>query len=87
MTAATVKVKADKIETRLDAAFSQMKGMNKDINDSLHTLEDKQEYLENKSRQNNIKIFGLNTRHVGIYSGFRIPFSGLRIQDNVMKTH
>ena len=54
-----LKVKADNIETRLDAAFSQMKGMNKDINDSLDTLEDKQEYLENQSRRNNIKIFGV----------------------------
>ena len=53
-----LKVKADKIETRLDhAAFSQMKGMNKDINNSLDTLEDKQEYLESQSRRNNIKIF------------------------------
>ena len=36
-----------------------MKCVNNDINDSLGTLEDKQEHLENQSRLNNVNIFSV----------------------------
>ena len=52
-------MKFDVTESKIKAAFIQIKGMNKDINENLDEIEDKQEYLENHSRRNNIKLLGV----------------------------
>ena len=54
-----VKIKFDVTESKIKAAFIQIEGMNKDINESLDEIEDKQEYLENHSRRNSIKLLGV----------------------------
>ena len=54
-----VKMKFDVTESKIKAAFIQIEGMNKDINESLDEIEDKQEYLENHSRRNNVKLLGV----------------------------
>ena len=54
-----VKMEFDVTESKIKAAFIQIEGMNKDINENLDKIEDKQEYLENHSRQNNIKLVGV----------------------------
>ena len=54
-----VKMKFDVTESKIKAAFIQIEGMNKDINENLDEIEDKQEYLENHSRRNNIKLLGV----------------------------
>ena len=53
-----VKMKFDVTESKIKAAFIQIEGMNKDTNKNLDEIEDKQEYLENHSRRNNIKLLG-----------------------------
>ena len=54
-----VKMKFDVTESKIKAAFIQIERMNKDINENLDEIEDKQEYLENHSRRNNIKLLGV----------------------------
>ena len=54
-----VKMKFDVTESKIKAAFIQIEGMNKDINENLDEIEDKQEYLENHYRRNNIKLLGV----------------------------
>ena len=54
-----VKMKFDVTESKIKAAFIQIEGLNKDINENLDEIEDKQEYLENHYRQNNIKLLGV----------------------------
>ena len=54
-----VKMKFDVTESKIKAAFIQIEGMNKDINENLDEIEDKQEYLENHSSWNNIKLLGV----------------------------
>ena len=44
---------------KIKAVYVQMEGMNNDINRNFEALENKVEYLENQSRRNNIKIFGV----------------------------
>ena len=51
-----VKMKFDVTESKIKAAFIQIEGMNKDINENLDEIKDKQEYLENHSRRNNLKL-------------------------------
>ena len=52
-------MKFDVTESKIKAAFIQIEGMNKNINENLDEIEDKQEYLENHSRRNNIKLLGV----------------------------
>ena len=54
-----VKMKFDVTESKIKAAFIQIEGLNKDINENLDEIEVKQEYLENHSRRNNIKLLGV----------------------------
>ena len=54
-----VKMKFDVTESKIKAAFIQIEGMNKDINENLDEIKDKQEYLENHSRRNNITLLGV----------------------------
>ena len=54
-----IKDDIGKIETRLNAAFIQMEAMHKDVNADFETIITKHDYLENQSRRNNIKIFGV----------------------------
>ena len=37
-----------------------MEGLSTDMNDNFDAMEDRQDYLENQSRCNNIKIFGIS---------------------------
>ena len=46
-------------DMKIKAVYVQMEGMNNDINRNFEALENKVEYLENQSRRNNIKIFGV----------------------------
>ena len=48
------------MELKIKAAFVQMEGLSTDMNDNFDAIEDKQDYLENQSRRNNIKIFGIS---------------------------
>ena len=54
------KSKVDAVELKIKAAFVQMEGLSTDMNDNFDAIEDKQDYLENQSRRNNIKIFGIS---------------------------
>ena len=54
-----IKDDIGKIETRVNAAFIQMEAMHKDVNADFETIITKHDYLENQSRRNNIKIFGV----------------------------
>ena len=54
-----VCIKTKAVEGKISAVFIQMEGMNKDINRSLQNIENQHEYLENQSRRNNVKIFGI----------------------------
>ena len=44
---------------KIKAVYVPTEGMNNDINRNFEALENKVEYLENQSRRNNIKIFGV----------------------------
>ena len=54
-----VKMKFDVTESKVKAAFIQIEGMNKDINENWNEIKAKQEYFENHSRRNNIKLLGV----------------------------
>ena len=54
-------------KSKIKAAFIQIEGMNKDINENLDEIKDKQEYLENHSRQNNIKLLGVQRMMMKIH--------------------
>ena len=54
-----VKMKLDVTESKNKAAFIQIEGMNKDINENLDEIKNKQEYLDNHSSRNNIKLLGV----------------------------
>ena len=47
------------IESKIKSAFIQIAGTDKDRNENLDEIEDKQEYLENHSRRNNVKLLGV----------------------------
>ena len=54
-----VKEKIDKADNEINGVYAQIKSINKEMNDGFDDLEWKQEYLENQSRRNNIKITGV----------------------------
>ena len=54
-----MKQSVEATDMKIKAVYVQMEGMNNDINRNFEALENKVEYLENQSRQNNIKIFGV----------------------------
>ena len=54
-----VKEKIDKADNEINGVYAQIKSINKEMNDGFEDLEWKQEYLENQSRRNNIKITGV----------------------------
>ena len=55
------KSKVDAVELKIKAAFVQMEGLSTDIYDNFDAIEeDKQECLENQSRRNNVKVFGIS---------------------------
>ena len=49
----------EKVDTEITAVYAQIKSINKDLNEGFEDLEWKNEYLENQSRRNNIKITGV----------------------------
>ena len=49
----------EKVDTEITAVYAQIKGINKELNEGFEDLEWKNEYLENQSRRNNIKITGV----------------------------
>ena len=53
------KEKIVKAENKINGVHAQIKSINKEMNDGFEDLERKQEYLENQSRRNNIKITGV----------------------------
>ena len=48
-----------KADNEINGVHAQIKSINKEMNDGFEDLEWKQEYLENQSRRNNIKITGV----------------------------
>ena len=54
-----VKEKILKADSEINGVYAQIKSVNKEMNDGFEDLEWKQEYLENLSRRNNIKITGV----------------------------
>ena len=54
-----MKRSVEATDMKIKAVYVQMEGINNDINRNFDTLENKVEYLENQSRRNNIKIFGV----------------------------
>ena len=54
-----VKEKIVKADNEINGVYAQIKSINKEMNDGFEDLEWKQEYLENQSRRNNIKITGV----------------------------
>ena len=58
-TSKDVIMKFDVIESKIKSAFIQIARTNKDRNENLDEIEDKQEYLENHSRRNNVKLLGV----------------------------
>ena len=45
--------------TEITAVYTQIKSINKELHEGIEDLEWKNEYLENQSRRNNIKITGV----------------------------
>ena len=54
-----VKEKIVKADNEINGVYAQIKSISKEMNDGFEDLEWKQEYLENQSRHNNIKITGV----------------------------
>ena len=54
-----MKAKMGKVDVDIKAIYHQIDGLNNDYNYSFEELEVKQEYLENQSRRNNVKIVGV----------------------------
>ena len=54
-----MKKSVEAADMKIKAVYVQIEGINNDINRNLEALENKVEYLENQSRQNHIKIFGV----------------------------
>ena len=53
------KKSLEKVDTEITAVYAQIKSINKELNEGFEDLEWKNEYLENQSRRNNIKITGV----------------------------
>ena len=54
-----MKAKMGKVDVDIKAIYHQIDGLNNDYKYSFEELEAKQEYLENQSRRNNVKIVGV----------------------------
>ena len=54
-----VKKKIVKADNEINGVYAKIKSINKEMNDGFEDLEWKQEYLDNQSRRNNIKITGV----------------------------
>ena len=54
-----ISTKMRKIDDEIRTVYRQIEVPNKDVNPEIKTLENKQEYTENQSRRNNIKILGV----------------------------
>ena len=57
-----MKTKHAKVETEITAVYRQREGLSQNLNEGLEALESKNEYLENHSRRDNIKIIGLEEK-------------------------
>ena len=69
-----MKNSVEATDMKIKAIYVQMEGMNNDINRNFEALENKVEYLENQSRRNNIKIFGVpeeeNEKNLGRHRSY-----------------
>ena len=58
-----LKEKSQKVESKLEvdmrAVYRQIEGLSENLRQGLEVVEDKNEYLENQSRRNNIRILGV----------------------------
>ena len=58
-----LKEKSQKVESKLEvdmrAVYQQIEGLSENLRQGLEVIEDKNEYLENQSRRNNIRILGV----------------------------
>ena len=58
-----LKEKSQKVESKLEvdmrAVYRQIEGLSENLRQGLEVIEDKNEYLENQSRRNNIRILGV----------------------------
>ena len=54
-----MKAKMGKVDVDIKAIYHQIDGLNNDYNYSFEELKAKQEYLENQSGRNNVKIGGV----------------------------
>ena len=57
-----MKTKHAKVDTEITAVYRQIEGLSQNLNEGLEALEWKNEYLENPSRRDNIKIIGLEEK-------------------------
>ena len=57
-----MKTKQTKVDTEITAVYRQIEGLSQNLNEGLEALESKNEYLENHSKRDNIKIIGLEEK-------------------------
>ena len=53
------KKSLEKVDTEITSVYAQIKSINKELNEGFEDLEWKNEYLQNQSRRNDIKITGV----------------------------
>ena len=57
-----ISTKMRKIDDEIRAVYCQIEVLNRDVNHEIKALENKQEYIENQSRRNNIKMLGVEEK-------------------------